>query len=457
MNNSSTAVTDGLAPRPLLLAAAAISMGTAMAVIDGSVTNVALPIIAHDLNAPPTQAIWVLNAYQITVLCTLLPFSALGDSHGHKRVYLGGLLLFVLASLACTLAASIPVLALSRAVQGVGAAALMSVSMALVRASYPQKMLGRGIGVSSMVVAISAATGPTLAGAVLSVLSWPWIFAINLPFGIAALVLGWRFLPQTIPTGARFDWLSALQNIVTVGLMMAVVEGFSHGAPAWLLGGLAALLGMVGYAFVRRQIGQTHPLLPIDLLRRPIIGLSVLASISSFIAQMSVLVSLPFFLHDRLGFSGAEVGLLITPWALTLAVMAPIAGWLADRYNAGLLGAIGLGIAALGMAMLSLLTQQAAPADIVWRVMLCGVGLGLFMSPNARTIVNDTPRHRTGAAGGLLSSARLSGQTLGAMLAGLMLNVWPTSGEQTAMAVAAGVALLAGLLSLARLRTVPRQ
>jgi MFS transporter, DHA2 family, multidrug resistance protein len=450
--DSSPAAQDGLARRPLFFAVAAVAAGTAMAVMDGAITNVALPIIARDLNAAPTEAIWVLNAYQLTVLMALLPLSALGDSRGHKRVYLWGMAVFVLASLACTLADSLLTLALARAVQGIGGASLMSVSMALVRSIYPQKLIGRGVGINSMVVAISAAAGPALGGAILTNLSWPWIFAINLPLGLAAIALAWRVLPKGHATRTPFDWASAGLSVVTLALFMGAAESIGHGAALWQIALLAAGAAFVGYVLVRRQAGQAHPLLPVDLLRRPIVALSITASICCFVSQMLVMVSLPFLLHDRMGMSAAEVGALFTPWPLALGAMAPVAGWLADRYPAGLLGGIGLAIAAIGMGCLSLLPLDAQPIDVVWRVSLCGIGFGLFLSPNVRTVISNTPRHRSGGAGGLVSLARLSGQTLGAVLAGLMLSLWPLNGELRGIAVAAGVALVAGAISLLRLR-----
>ena len=185
-------------------------VGLAMSVLDTAIVNVALPVIAKDMHANAADAIWVVNAYQLAVLVSLLPFASFGDIFGYRRVYRFGLVLYTAATLISATAGSLEMLILGRGLQGLGAAGLMSVNTALVRYTYPRRQLGRAIGMVSLIVSVSAASGPSIAGAVLAVASWPWLFAINVPIGIVTLILAMRLLPYTKPSEHRFDVLSAV-------------------------------------------------------------------------------------------------------------------------------------------------------------------------------------------------------------------------------------------------------
>lgn len=305
-----------------------IAIGIMMAVLDGAIANVALPTIAQDLHASAASSIWIVNAYQIAIVISLLSLSFLGDMIGYRRVYQWGLVVFTLTSLFCALSHSLEMLTFARVLQGFGGAALMSVNTALIRLIYPARHLGRGMGINSFIVAVSSAAGPTIAAAILSVTNWQWLFLINVPPGLVALVLALRFLPPN-PQKAmqqRFDLPSAVMNALTFGLLITALSGFAQGQPrSWVLAELAALL-VVGVVFVRRQLRLPVPLLPIDLLRIPLFSLSIGTSVCSFCAQMLAMVSLPFFLQTVLGRSEVETGLLLTPWPLATMVMAPLAG-----------------------------------------------------------------------------------------------------------------------------------
>src|SRR5438270_1751761 len=199
-----------------------------MAVLDGSIANVALPTIAHDLGASAATSVWIVNAYQLTITVLLLPLAALGDRCGYRGIYIPGLALFTLGSVGCAIAHSLTALILARIFQGVGAACIMSINAALVRATYPAKMLGRGIGYNALVLSMSAAAGPTLAAIILSVGSWPWLFMINLPIGIAAVIVGWRSLPHAGGHGHRFDWVSAVLGALMMGCTVYGAETFAR-------------------------------------------------------------------------------------------------------------------------------------------------------------------------------------------------------------------------------------
>ncbi len=441
---------DGLPSPQRRWAMLAIGLAIAMAVLDGAIANVALPTIARDLRATPADSVWVVNAYQLVITILLLPLASLGEITGYRRIYRIGLAVFTLASLGCALSGSLGLLALARVVQGVGAAGVMSVNAALVRYIYPRHMLGRGIGVVALVVAVSAAVGPTVAAAILSVASWPWLFAVNVPTGVATMLAA-RALPRTPRSGGRFDYLSALLNALFFGLLILAVDGLGHGgrAPyvALAFGGAA----VAGVALVVRQLPQPAPLLPVDLLRIRVFALSIATSVCSFAAQMLAYVAIPFYFQDALGRGAVATGLLMTPWPAASALTALLAGRLADRYSAGALGALGLGLFAAGLALLALLPAAPSDADIVWRMALCGMGFGLFQSPNNRAILSSAPRERSGGASGMLGTARLLGQTSGAALVALMFGLFHAHATIVALGTASVISLVAAAVSGTRM------
>jgi len=443
---------DGLPLPQRYWAVLTIALGLTMSVVDGAIANVALPTIARDLSASPSFSIWIVNGYQLAITISLLPLSSLGEIVGYRRVYLAGVLLFTLASLFCALAHTLLLLTIARIVQGFGAAGIMSVNAALVRFTYPRDHLGRGIGLNAMVVAISAAAGPTLAAVILAFASWPYLFAVNVPIGLAAVALGWRCLPHTQPAAHAFDWQSAGLSAVTFGVGIIGIDSIGHGEPVatWLLEfAIAACSGAA--LFYRETHMSTPPLLPLDLLRIPVFALSIAASIASFCAQMLAFVALPFYLQSRFGYSAVQMGVLITPWPIAVAFAAPIAARLVERYPAGLLGGIGLLLFATGLMALALLGEHPTAPDIIWRMALAGVGFGLFQTPNNRTMIAAAPRERSGGASGMLGTARLLGQTTGAALVALMLGRYPAEGTKLSLFAGAGFALIGAGLSMLRL------
>ncbi|MDP4025703.1 MFS transporter [Methylobacterium sp. NEAU 140] len=432
---------DGIPPRERLLAMAAIGLAMTMAVLDGAIVNVALPVLAKDLAVQPADAIFVVNAYQVAVTASLLPFASLGDIYGFRRVYLPGLAVFVVASLACALAPGLWFLIAARIVQGLGAAAIMSVNIGFVRFIYPHRMIGRGVANVALVVATASAAGPTVAAAILSVAHWPWLFLVNVPVGLAALAVASRTLPATPESGRRFDRLSAVLNALTFGLLIIGIDRLGErGGHALALAEIAGAL-VIGTVFVRRQIRLPAPLLPVDLLRIPAFALSMATSVCSFGAQMVSYVALPFYFHDVLRLSSTQTGFLMTPWPIAVALIAPISGRLADRYPPGLLGGLGLATLAAGLVLVARLPAEPHTLDIVWRLTLCGLGFGLFQSPNNKVIVTAAPRERSGGASGMQSTARLTGQSLGAALVAVIFGLTHGLGVERAVSLSLGCAV----------------
>ncbi|MDE2514623.1 MAG: MFS transporter [Rhodospirillales bacterium] len=446
-----TADADGVPTPQRYWAILTIGLGLMLAVLDGAIANVALPTIARDVHASPADSIWVVNAYQLTVTISLLPLASLGDILGYRRVYQVGLAVFTIASLACALSDSLITLTFARVIQGLGAAGIMSVNGALIRFIYPRRWLGRGVGINATVGSVSSALGPTVAAAILSVAPWPWLFAVNVPIGLAAAIIALRTLPATPQSGQRFDFASAAMTAATFALVIIAIDGLGHGEK-FLLVGLEGLAGLgIGAWCVMRQMSEPSPLLPVDLMRNPLFALSVATSICSFTAQGLALVSLPFLFEDTLGRGQVMTGLLLTPWPLTVAVIATLVGRMSDRYPAGILGGIGLAVMATGLALLALMPAHPSTGDIVWRMTICGLGFGVFNTPNNRAIITTAPRSRSGGASGMQATARLLGQTIGAALVALIFGLFPTHGTELTLTVAAFIAGAAALVSLTRM------
>jgi DHA2 family multidrug resistance protein-like MFS transporter len=326
----------------------------------------------------------------------------------------------------------------------------MSVNGGLVRFIWPTRMLGRGIGLNAMVISISAAVGPSVASAILALGPWPWLFAVNIPIGLAALALASRALPDNPRSGRPFDWVSALLNAGTFGLVILGVDMISR-TRSKLAGGVELATGLLfGFILVRREWPMRRPLVPFDLLRDRIFALSVATSIVSFAAQLLAFVSLPFRFENTLHYNQVQTGLLMTPWPVAVGVLAPISGWLSDRFSTAVLCAVGLVLLAGGLFSLAVLPAHPTILDICWRMAICGGGFGIFQAPNNRMMLSSSPRERAGAAGGMLGTARLTGQTSGAVLTAILLHLYASRGEIIALEVAAALAIAAAVISLLR-------
>ena len=441
---------DGLPVPRRYWSIAAIIMAVTMSVLDSTIVNVALPSLAHDFHSGNAASVWVVNAYQVTILMALLPLASLGEIVGYRRIYQTGLCIFTVASLGCALAPSLTLLCIARIAQGLGAAGIMSVNPALIRFTYPSRMLGRGIGINAFTVAVAGAIGPTIAAAILSVAHWRWLFAVNVPIGIVTIIIALYSLPENQTASRALNYAGAVLQAATFGLLLTGLQSLAQdsvtpAAVGEILGGC-----VLGVFLVRHEIERPNPLIPFDLLRQRIFSLSVATSVGSFMAQTAGLIALPFEIQ-RLGHSAAETGLLMTPWPVGVALAAPIAGRLADRYPAGILGSAGLLTMAAGLVSLALFPANGTAADLLWRMALCGLGFGFFQTPNNRTLLGSAPANRSGAAGGMLATARLFGQTLGAAGVAILFRAASDHGSNLALWVGTGIALAAAVVSVSRL------
>ncbi|WP_221794088.1 MFS transporter [Aquisediminimonas sediminicola] len=428
----------------------------AMTVLDSSIANVALPVIARDLGTSPIASIWIVNSYQLAIVMTLFIFAAIGEIAGYRPVYLLGLFIFIMASAKCALSDHLPALVVARFVQGLGAAAIMSVNGALVRFTFPAGHLGRAMGYNAVVIAISATVAPMVAGTVLSLVSWRWLFGINLLFGLLALAAGYRCLPDARGRWRLFDLRSAALSALSLsGLFLGMSVTAQHGVGPWSLAGVVLFL-TAGAIAIGRANQQDQPLIPIDLTRMPVLRNAYAASLCTFAAQMIVMVSLPFYLHLNFRLSPWETGLIMTPIPLGLALLAPLAGRLSDHASHALIGGAGLCLSAAGFIAFAVLPAfLPLRATLIMCGFLCGAGFGLFQAPNNRKMIGAAPRERSGAAAGMLAVSRLAGQTAGAMMAAFLIRHNGTA-SNAFFYVAAALALLGALLTPATVQRLAR-
>ena len=570
---------NGVAMPRRVWAILAVAFGVSSSVISGAIVNIALPTFCVEMEVSSADSVWLVNSFQLATVMTLLIFSNLGDIIGYRRVYVAGLALFTLASLGCALSTDFPMLVACRTCAGIGAAAVTSVNTTIIRIIYPRNRLARGLGLNATIVAISSVIGPPLAAAVLSFASWHWLFAINIPIGLAALALSCSFLPanpvraagrrldkldcllnaltfgllifsieafshdvdatvvavtltatlvigwfyvrrqlhkdmpllpfdllripifslsiltsicsftaQTLAmvslpfilqhnmgysavdtglvlvawpmvimfiapmAGRRLDKLDCLLNALTFGLLIFSIEAFSHDVDATVVAVTLTATLVIGWFYVRRQLHKDMPLLPFDLLRIPIFSLSILTSICSFTAQTLAMVSLPFILQHNMGYSAVDTGLVLVAWPMVIMFIAPMAGRMVEHIHAGVLGVAGLAMMTAGLLALGLMPERLSTFDIVWRLVLCGAGFGIFQSPNNSIMIASAPAARSGSASGMLATARLLGQSSGAAMVAMLFHL--CGGETTAlpMFVAAGFAGVGAIVSSSRIR-----
>ena len=460
---------DGLPGPQRRQAMIAVMTATTMAVLDGSMVNVALPQIATALSVHASDALWVANGYLLAVAMSLAIFASLAARVGFRTQFAAGLSVFTAASLGCALSPSLAWLTAMRVLQGIGGAATLSIAPAIHRSIFPSRLLGRILGLNALLIAAGTAIGPTLGGTLLSVLGWPWLFAINVPLGAVGVVLALRAIPEAHHRStAPFDVAGAVLSAVAMGSFILAADACArlgsnrHGGgmgdwtgiePGWLVGGFGAAALAGAWAFVWRQRRAAAPLIPLDIFASSRFSLAALTSLASFFGQGITFVALPFLFQNTLGYSALHSALLFTPWPIGIMLAAPHAGRLADRYPAAILSTVGLGLLAAGLVCLALLPAQPAAWDIGWRSLLCGIGFGVFQSPNNREMLSNVPRERSGNASGILSVMRTFGQCLGTAVVGIVISTVAGAGTAGTVGGAAGVHAMRLCLGIAVVAT----
>lgn len=434
---------------------AALSIGIFMVVIDNVGLSVALPTIAADLQVTEASAIWLVTAFQMSVAATLFPLASLADRLGHHRVYTGGIVLIALAAIANALLPGLGPRIVARALQGIGAAGVMAVHLALLRNTLPPALLGRGVALNTLLVAVSAASGPVVVGAVLSTLDWRWLFLLQVPLALLILPMALLALPR-VPTAVRpFDRTGALALGLSIVLLVVALDGLGRGWPPAALAGALGGACLLMWLTVRHQRRSASPVLPVDLLAFPVVRLSALTAVFAYTAQGLVYVGLPFHLHDTLGLGAGATGLSMVPWPIGITLASILVARLLDRHSAGLLGTGGLVLLGAALAALAFGIAEGGYVPLILCMFVCGLGFGMFQAPNTLAILNAAPGHRAAAASALQSGARLLGQASGAALSAMAFAISGGSGSLAAVLMAAVFVACAAAISALRLRVRP--
>jgi EmrB/QacA subfamily drug resistance transporter len=446
----------------------AVACGTFMATLDSSIVNIALPTLTKELASDLYRVKWVVILYLLVITCLLLPFGRLSDQLGRKRVFQGGYWIFTAGSLFCSFSPNLSFLIAARVVQAVGASMLMANGPAIITAAFLEEGRGGALGTMSMVVSAGLISGPSLGGLLISTFGWRSIFLVNIPFGLAGILLVQKFLdPDRKPEGVGrpmpFDWLGAVLQSCLLLLMIVVFDppaiALGNGAARasrWVLGFVALALLCV---FVKVEAHAKAPLFDLSLLKIQTFWTGNLAALFTFVAFSAVSILMPFFLEQAMHFPTHMTGVLMTAIPVTILIVAPFSGRLSDR-----LGSKGLSVAGSFVGAFALLfmagafgpgiTEEASSESIVISLAAIGLAMGLFQSPNNNAIMGAVPISKIGVASAFLATIRNLGLVLGTGLATGVFT-WRmnlTHGDfvhslHFTHYVAAGVAGLAGLVS----------
>ncbi|MGR9060207.1 MFS transporter (plasmid) [Rhizobium leguminosarum] len=443
-------ISDGLASPRRYLAIALVLLAAVLVVLDGAIANVALPSIAHSLHVDAGSTVWVVSAYQLAVLVAILPCGVLGEIHGARRVFLIGVALFTASSAVCAFAGDLSLLILARFVQGLGAGAIMALAMMNLRTALPQRLLGPIIGVNAMVIATSSAAGPGIAGAILSITTWPWLFAVNIPLGVIILI-GGGLLGEVAGTKRKLNVKALLANTLMFILFFCGADRIAT-APT---SGTVLIAASIACLFIllRLQRNSDTPIVPTDLLAAPAFRVAVIASVTCFCGQMLSYIALPFYLQHTLHMTPVLAGLYMMPWPVATAIIAPVSGRLANRIKTAWLCAAGGALLGTGFLVAALSPPDPRGIAFLVGTVIAGLGFGLFQTPNNRILLLSAPKARSGAAGAMQGTARLLGQTLGGISMSIIFATLPLSAAlEFAVVISAGCAFIASLVSLSRAR-----
>lgn len=393
----------------------AVSMGTLLATIDGSIVNVALPTMVRELDTNFATVQWVVLAYLLTLAVLLLSIGRLADMVGKKQIYSTGLALFTVGSFLCGLSPNVYYLISFRVVQAVGATMMMALGMAILTESFPPQERGKALGVGGTMVSVGIAIGPTLGGVILDLLSWNWIFYVNLPIGIVGMILVTRFVPNLKPKGKqRFDfWGASTLFISLLSFLFALTLGQNQGFLNYRTIALFCswLVFLVLFIYIEQHVEQ--PMLALGLFRNPLFSINLITGFITFVAFAGTIILLPFFLENILDYDTKRVGLLLAVIPASMGIMAPISGSLSDRFGTRRITLIGLGILLFGYLTFTTISGENTFFSLILLLLPLGIGMGVFQSPNNSAIMGEAPPDRLGLVSGMLSLTRTLGQSTG--------------------------------------------
>jgi EmrB/QacA subfamily drug resistance transporter len=396
--------------------------------MDSSMVNVALPTIMRSFATTLAQTEWVALIYLLTITVTLLIWGSLADRFGKGKMYLLGMLVFSMGSVACYLASTLPLLIFCRFIQASGASMMMSSGPAILKMVFPVHQLGRALGLIGLATSVGLMSGPVISGFLIQFFSWRVLFLVTVPVSLTCFGLGWYWLlPSASPPSAaclkksRFDWPGLL--IWTLLIVSTVLVATHYRAlSGWMV--LAGVLGFCLLLLLFRVVEQkvAEPLLPFTLFRDHHYAIAMICAALSFTVLFVVLILMPFYLDYVLRFSVDRIGLVMMAVPVAVFVVSPLSGWLYDRMGARLLTTAGLALCCLALIFLCLLDDRSTGFDVAWRLVLLGAGQALFLSPNTASVLTTARPHQIGITSGMLATVRNLGMLAGVTLAGLVFG-----------------------------------
>lgn len=392
-----------------------ILLMTLMATLDSSIVTVALPVMSKSLNTNMGGIEWVVSSYTIAICATILIFGKLGDSIGKVKVFKFGIALFTLGSLICALSWNLPVLVVSRVIQGVGASASMATNQGLITENAPGGRRGRALGLGGTFAALGTMAGPTLGGLIVSKLPWGMIFLINLPVGTLAYILSIKFLHSSQSREKEpIDKKGAalmIFSLVLIFYSITLGQSLSFTNPVIITSLIIGILLVP--LFVVYEKKQQNPVVQIDLFKNRLLSLSLFCSILSFLASGAINIILPFYLEETLNLSVRNAGLVLTVFPLILLFVGPISGAMSDKIGSEQITFAGLTVGGIGYLLVTTFTEQTPLYFVIICFIIISFGNALFQSPNTSLIMSSVQSHQFGIAGSLNSFARNFGITAG--------------------------------------------
>ena len=391
------------------------SIALFMVTLDNLVVTTAIPVIRQDLNASLEDLEWTVNAYTLTFAVLLLTGAALGDRFGRRRVFAIGLGVFTLGSIAAALAPNVETLNLSRALQGLGGAIVMPLTLTILSAAVPKDKRGLALGAWGGISGLAVAFGPVVGGAVVQGLSWQWIFWLNVPIGLLLIPLALSRLQETFGPGGKLDLVGlALASTGLFGIVWGLIQSNGQGwTSPEIVGSLAAGLALVA-SFVAWELRTATPMLPMRFFRIPAFALANLASLFMFFGMFGSIFLLSQFFQTVQGYSPLGAGLRILPWTLAPMFISPLAGAMSDRIPGKTLVGVGLSLQAGSLAWLGLVsTPTVAYSALIGPFVLAGIGMSLFFAPMANIVLSAVRPEEEGQASGANNAVRELGGVFG--------------------------------------------
>ncbi len=409
----------------------AVGIGTFMTALDTSVVNTILPVIGQNFNRAINSVEWIVTIYLLVLSGLLLSFGRLGDMRGHKTIFITGFLIFMSGSFFSGAAPSLGSLIAFRGLQALGAAMLAANSPAILTKSFPSEQRGQALGLQATMTYLGLTAGPALGGWLASALGWRVVFYINLPVGLAAILLSLRFIPKdrSHELVEPFDYAGAIVFMLGLGsLLLGLNQGEQWGWTSLPILALLALALIMLAAFIYVENHTSHPMLDFSLFRHLSFSLTTASAVINYIGVFSSIFLMPYYLIQGRGLSPAAAGLVLTAQPVIMAIIAPISGTLSDRIGTRLPAVFGMLILSGGLFALSRLTAASSTLSMMLALAIVGLGTGAFISPNNSALMGSAPKTRQGIAAGILATARNFGMVLGVGIAGAIYTTVATHG-----------------------------